>query len=103
MRPAEKPAFLLATDLHPADRPWPEAEAYARAVAASCAPMLGFEPVVQLAPIDIMPAQEGASEIFVFPIALDFNLLQRETLGRALGEARRLHPEVTFHHDDIDP
>ena len=39
----------------------------------------------------------------MLPTALDFNLLQREALGHAIGEARRAHPELTFHHDDVDP
>ena len=29
--------------------------------------------------------------------------MQREALGQAIGEARRTHPEITFHHDDLDP
>ena len=40
------------------------------------------------------PAATG--EIFVLPTALDFNLLQREALGRAIGEARRALPETPF-------
>ena len=43
------------------------------------------------------------SEIFVLPTALDFNLLQREALGHAIGEARRARPEIALHHDDVDP
>jgi len=39
----------------------------------------------------------------VLPTALDFNLLQRESLGRAIGEARRRNPQLTIHHDDVDP
>ena len=39
----------------------------------------------------------------MLPAALDFNLLQREALGRAIGEARRAHPQIVVHHDDVDP
>jgi len=39
----------------------------------------------------------------VLPAALDFNLLQREALGRAIGEARREHPAIVIYHDDADP
>jgi len=48
-------------------------------------------------------AGRDAAEVFVLPVALDFNLLQREALGRALAEARREHPKIALHHDDLDP
>ena len=48
-------------------------------------------------------AGRASEEIFVLPAALDFNLLQREALGRAIAEARRDRPEIALHHDDVDP
>lgn len=104
-----RPAFLIATDLSRSDRAWKPAEEFVQAVVSSCAPILGFEPAVRLAPIDCMDAaithekEQDAFEIFVLPAALDFNLLQREALGCALGEARRRHSHVAIHHDDVDP
>jgi sirohydrochlorin ferrochelatase len=47
--------------------------------------------------------RRGSGEVFVVPTALDFNLLQREALGHAIGEARRKHPAIALHHDDADP
>jgi hypothetical protein len=55
-----------------------------------------------LAPAIAREAEEGADEIFVLPAALDFHLLQREALGRAIGEARRSRPQLIVHHDDVD-
>jgi sirohydrochlorin ferrochelatase len=105
-----RPLFLLATDLQPRESAWPEVEAHARTVAASCAQILGFEPVIRLAAMDetlsrsiALAAEQDASELFVIPVALDFNLLQRETIGRALGQARRDYPGLAIHHDDVDP
>lgn len=43
------------------------------------------------------------SEVFVLPGDLDFNLFQRESIGQTLAEARRHHPQVVLHHDDVDP
>jgi hypothetical protein len=48
-------------------------------------------------------AADGAEEVFVFPAALELNLFQRESLGHVLSQARRSHPHVAVHHDDIDP
>ncbi len=48
-------------------------------------------------------AEREAREIFVLPVALDFDLLRREALGQAIGEARRAHPQIVLHHDDVDP
>jgi sirohydrochlorin ferrochelatase len=78
-------------------------------VAQACESILGFRPEVNLVPIDELAgaiaeeADEGAREIFVLPVALDFNLLQRETIGNTLAEARRNHSQITLHHDDLDP
>jgi sirohydrochlorin ferrochelatase len=61
---------------------------------------------VDLVPIDILSSaipRSGPREIFVLPTALDFNLLQREAFGHAIAEARRAYPQLTIHHDDVDP
>ena len=101
---AQPAAFILTTDLQPCQPAWPKAEAQAREVALACAPILGFEPVVRLAPLaSLGEAIEGAKEVFVIPASLELNLLQRETLGLFLAEARRSRPEVIIHHDDVDP
>ena len=53
---------------------------------------------------DVCNRSSTAPERFLScPLALDFNLLQREALGHAIAEARRAHPELTIHHDDVDP
>jgi hypothetical protein len=48
-------------------------------------------------------AADGAEELFVLPVALELNLFEREALGRVLSQARRSHPNLTLHHDDVDP
>jgi sirohydrochlorin ferrochelatase len=81
----------------------------AGAVAQSCHSILGFEPAIRLASMDELAAAIGeeaehdSREIFVLPVALDFDLLRREALGHAIGEARRAHPQIALHHDDVDP
>jgi hypothetical protein len=76
----------------------------ADAAADAAENILGFRPFVSLESIDSLALQViDAQEVFVLPIALDFNLLQREALGRAIGEARRAHPHIVVHHDDVDP
>jgi sirohydrochlorin ferrochelatase len=75
-------------------------------VASACEPILGFRPAVELVSIDTLSSAiscGGPTEIFVLPTALDFNLLQREALGQAIGEARRANPRLTILHDDVDP
>lgn len=90
--------------MSPHETSWAAAEAQAREVAASCAPIFGFAPQVRLAPLgEDVTFPEGASEIFILPTALDLNLLQREALGRTIGEWRRRYPGVAIHHDDVDP
>ena len=102
-------AFLVASDLDPGSLTWQLAEDQLRAVASSCAPILGFEPELGLAPMDerleasISRAADGAEELYVLPVALDLNLFQREALGRVLSEARRSHPHLAVHHDDVNP
>jgi len=109
-RTAGVPAFLLASDLNPRSALWRDVGSHVEAVASACAPILGFHPIVQLVPMDDTLAEsitqrvsEGASELFVLPYALEFDLLQREALGRAIAEARRACPKVSIHHDDFDP
>jgi hypothetical protein len=61
---------------------------------------------VQLVSVDTLSSAiscNGPREIFVLPTALDFNLLQREAFGHAIAEARRAHPQLVIHHDDVDP
>jgi sirohydrochlorin ferrochelatase len=75
-------------------------------VAAACEPILGFRPIVELVSIDTLSSaisRDGPGEIFVLPTSLDFNLLQREALGHAIVEGRRSNPQLTIHHDDVDP
>lgn len=102
-------AFLLVSDLQPNHAAWAEASQQANEVAESCQSILGFAPAVQLVPIDCLGpaihqnAEQDATELFVLPVALDFNLLHRETIGHVLAEARRHHPGVAIHHDDVDP
>jgi sirohydrochlorin ferrochelatase len=96
-------AFILTTDLQPHEMAWRDAEVQARTVAEACAPILGFEPVVRLATNDSLADGMVASETFVLPVALDFNLFQREAIGRVLAEARRYRPDIVVHHDDVDP
>jgi hypothetical protein len=116
-RPAAQPfdssrqaAFVLATEVRRDEPAWAEVEAYAQAVAAVCAPILGFEPAVRPATLDeslgrclSQAAGEHIPESFLLPAPLELNLLQRESIGQWLGEVRRDHPEVTIHHDDLDP
>jgi hypothetical protein len=75
-------------------------------VASACEPILGFRPAVELTSVDALTSaisRDGPSEIFVLPTALDFNLLQREALGHAIVEGRRANPQLSIHHDDVDP
>ena len=103
-------AFLVASDLDARSLTWQLAEGQLRNVASSCSSILGFEPELQLAPMG-EPLEEsicgaamaGVEEIFVLPVALDLNLFQREALGRVLSDARRSHPTLVLHHDDVDP
>lgn len=74
-------------------------------MASACEPILGFRPAVELVSIDALSSAitcDGPQEIFVLPTALDFNLLQRETFGHAISEARRGNPQLIIHHDDVD-
>jgi len=70
-------------------------------VRQACARVLGFDPDVQLAPMEALPI-EAELETFIIPAAFDFSLCQRESLGRSVAEARRQHPDAVIHHDDVD-
>ena len=111
------PSFIIATDLRSGDTAWPAALAQLADIRAACAPILGFDPDLRLASLRMHPgdtqspeslesvlqdAARASQEIFVLPAALDFSLWQRDALGQALAEARREHPGVAIHHDDID-
>jgi sirohydrochlorin ferrochelatase len=105
-----KTVFLLTADLRQHEVEWREWEAYAETVAAATAPLLGFTPQVRAAALDetlyqslAAAAGQDVAEILILPVSPDLNLLEREMLGRVLAEARRAHPAVAIHHDDIDP
>jgi sirohydrochlorin ferrochelatase len=98
-------AFIVATDLEPHHPVWKLAELQLRDVAASLAPILGFLPELRLARMDesMINGIESAREVFVLPASLDLNVLDRERIGGVLAEARRQHPDIAMHHDDVDP
>jgi sirohydrochlorin ferrochelatase len=95
------PAFLVLSDLDPHSAQWPLAAAQAQAVRAACAPVLGFDPDVRLAPVAEMSAQSGG-ETLVIPAALDFSLWERDLLGQRIAEQRRSHPDNVIYHDNVD-
>lgn len=73
-------------------------------MASGCEPILGFRPRIAVASVDSIPAPDGdLDELFVLPVSLDFHLLEREALGRAIADLRRSNPKLVVHHDDIDP
>jgi hypothetical protein len=98
---ANSPEFLIASDLTPGHPAWPAALTQIEDIRQECARILGFDPCVALQPIEEMVLEPGC-ETFVIPAALDFSLLNRESLGRKLAEARR-HPNTAIYHDDVDP
>jgi len=102
--PAESiaPVFLILSDLDPHSAQWPLAAAQMDAVRAACAPVLGFDPEVRLAPLVEMSAQPGG-ETLIIPAALDFSLWERDLLGQRIAEERRTHPDNILYHDDVDP
>ncbi len=93
--------FLIATDLRPGHPAWPAALAQIEDIRQGCARILGFDPRIALQPIEELVIEPGC-ETFVIPAALDFSLLNRESLGHKLAEARR-HPNSAIYHDDVDP
>lgn len=89
------PRFLIISD--------PGAsQAQTEDIRQACAGILGFDPDVRMATLDNLPF-EAETETFVIPAALDFSVIHRETLGRAVAESRRGHADVAIHHDDVDP
>jgi hypothetical protein len=95
------PRFIIASDLKPHHPAWVNAVAQVEDIRLSCARVLGFDPSVNLQPLEDLALEPGC-ETFVIPAALDFSLFERETLGRKLAEARRL-PNTVVYHDDVDP
>jgi len=97
--------FLVASDVRPGDTAWPAAVAQTSVIAAEATRILGFEPDVRLVSLtgEGWPELRGQRELFVIPAPFDFSLLQRESLGRALTACRRENPDVTIHHDDVNP
>jgi sirohydrochlorin ferrochelatase len=89
------PRFVIVGDLG-------AAQAQVDEIRHDCARVLGFDPDVRIAPLDNLPIEAGI-QTFVIPAALDFSVIQRETLGRTVAEARREHPDAVIHHDDVDP
>jgi sirohydrochlorin ferrochelatase len=114
-----EPVFVIATDLRPGSAAWSHAADQAAGLRESVARPLGVAPVVDLACLPTRAgngppefrlatvldrhAAAGATELFVMPAALEFNIWQRSTLGEELIEARRRHPAVSIHHDSVDP
>src|ERR1035438_9745364 len=96
------PAFLVLSDLDPHSAQWPLAAAQTEAVRMACAPILGFDPDIRLAPVAEMSAHTGG-EALVIPAALDFSLWERDLLGQRIAEERRVHPDNVIYHDDVDP
>jgi sirohydrochlorin ferrochelatase len=45
---------------------------------------------------------DGASIVFVLPVAFDLNIWQRTILGEELAATRRRHPAASIHHDSAD-
>jgi sirohydrochlorin ferrochelatase len=89
------PRFAIVSDLG-------ASSAQVEDIRQACARVLGFDPDLRIAPLDNLPIEAGM-ETFVIPAALDFGLIERETLGRGVAEARREHPDAVIHHDDVDP
>jgi len=95
------PRFIIASDLPPGGPVWAKASAQIEDIRKASAGVLGFDPDVQLAPMDALGIEAGV-ETFVIPAAFEFGLCQREALGRSLAEARRQYPDAAIHHDDVD-
>src|SRR5260370_30813476 len=93
--------FLIASDLAPGHPVWPAALTQVEDIRQACARILGFDPHIALQPIEELALEPGC-ETFVIPAALDFSLLNRESLGHKLAEARR-HPNTEIYHDDVAP
>ena len=106
-------AFLILADACTPD-------SYAAEIQNRIAPVLGFETEVRVTPLpdprqpdsahsfataigQFYPiGSADASDIFVLPATLEFNLWQRETLAQVMSEARRLNPNLLIYYDDPD-
>src|SRR5581483_5439897 len=97
-----RPAFVIATDLNPADPSWTAALQQLEGLATACAPVLGFEPRVLLSPLADLQRPEEADEVFVLPSGFDFSVWEREMLGARMAEWRRAGQGCAVHTDVID-
>jgi len=116
---AGEPVFILATDLPPGGPAWASTGAQAARLRAFAERTLGVRARVDLA---CLPSRsmddpgehhlgrvldrrvdDGASLLFVLPVALDLNIWQRTALGEEVGLARRRHAGASIHHDSADP
>ena len=111
------PVFILATELDPGKAAWGKAAEQASQLEDFVERFLGLEARVRVASLPSLPTEsshelagviareiaEGASELFVLPVSFEPDIWQRASLGQILAEARRLHPSVSIHHDDVDP
>ncbi|MFN7998134.1 MAG: hypothetical protein U0Q18_31220 [Bryobacteraceae bacterium] len=97
-----RPAFVIATDLTPADPWWPVAVEQTEGLATACAPVLGFEPRVLLSPLADLQRPEEADEVFVLPSGFDFSVWEREMLGARMAEWRRAGQGCAVHTDLLD-
>ena len=110
------PVFILATEIDSGSNDWAKAEEQASSLMAFVTRFLGFTASVKIAVLSTRPEDrhqlakvvdreiaQGASELFVLPLAFELNIWQRSLLGQTLSEARRLHQAVSIHHDDINP
>lgn len=111
------PVFILATELDPGSVSWGRAVGQAASLAAFATRLLGFATSVKIAVLPTQPVEDGhqlaqvvereiaqgARELFVLPLVFELGIWQRTLLGQTVSEARRLHPGVSIHHDDINP
>ena len=111
------PVFILATDLDPGKAAWEKAAEQASQLEDFAKRFLGLGAHVRVASLSSLSAEgsqelagviareitQGASELFVLPVSFEPDIWQRALLGQILAEARRFHPSVSIHHDDVDP
>ena len=111
------PVFILATDLDPGKAAWEKAAEEASQLEDFAKRFLGLGAHVRVASLSSLSAEgsqelagviareitQGASELFVLPVSFEPDIWQRALLGQTLAEARRFHPSVSIHHDDVDP
>ena len=111
--------FILATDLRPGEAAWASAESQAAELQTFTARALGLTPRVDLACLPARSTEDpgkfglgavidrgagdGAPVLFVLPACFELNVWQRTMLGEELSAARRRHPDVSIHHDSVEP